>query len=129
MALYSFNTAQTQIYSLNYFIVYSVEYIQHYTVTYFSNSTFIGVWAVIFMCMTPCGLVYFSQPSAPFFRMLMTTYRNALFHNPEDENSKNYQSTNSNFNLIWTNFIKYNEPPNAYQQNVFHHILLFTDIF
>jgi len=90
MALYSSSTAHTQIYSLDYSIVYSVQYMQHYTVTYFTNSTIIGFLAVIVRCMIPCELVYFFQPATSFFRILMTTYRNTMCHNPEDDNSNNY---------------------------------------
>jgi len=84
MALYSANTAHIQIYSLIYSIVYSVQYMQYNTAIFFSSSTTIVVWTVMFRCMTPCVLVYFYQTSASFFRILMTVYRIALCHNSED---------------------------------------------
>jgi hypothetical protein len=59
----------------------------------------------------------------------MITYRKAMCYNPEDDSSNNYQSTNSKFNLIWTIFTQCYEPSNGYQQNVFRHVLLFTDMF
>ena len=59
----------------------------------------------------------------------MTTYRNVLCRNAEDDSSNNHQSTNSKFNLTWRIFIQFYELPSGYQQNVFCHILLFTDMF
>jgi hypothetical protein len=40
----------------------------------------------------------------------MTTYRNALCHNSEDDSSNNYQNKNRSLNIIFTMFIKSNEP-------------------
>jgi hypothetical protein len=59
MILYSVNTAHIELYLFNYSIVYSVQLMQYNTAIYFSISTAIGIWTVMFSCMTPCRLVYF----------------------------------------------------------------------
>ena len=59
MILYSVNTSHIELYLLNSSILYSAPYTQYNTVTYFSNSTIISCWTVLFRCMTPCGLMYF----------------------------------------------------------------------
>jgi hypothetical protein len=129
MILYSVNASHIELYLLNYSIAYSVDYTQYNTVTFFSNSTVICFWTTRFWLWQLVAWCIFNKLLLPFFRILMTTYRNALCHNPVDDSSNIYQSTNSKFNLTRTIFIQFNDPPNAHQQNVFHHILLFTDMF
>ena len=58
MILYSINTSHIELNLFNYSILYSVQYMQYNTVIKFRNSTIIGVWTVLFRCVTPCELVY-----------------------------------------------------------------------